>query len=438
VTTVPDRPRILCVAEDFPWPSRDGYRIRLSHIVRALSEVGELDLFAATRRPDDPQPVPADVKLARLKTVPAPRLLPLDAALLARTLSSPLPKRILWHDWNAARQELRRWAAPAYDLVWYGHPDSMAGFGRVPARVTILDADNLEYMRERSLRDAHLRSLASLLLAPRASPAFVREVRSRVKGVVSSTVDGRRWRRLQRGLSEQADAVVVCSELDRRRLGAPNAVVIPNGYEEPDLVPARSERANAMLMIGRFPYPPNSDGARFFVEEIFPRVRAQIPDATVRLVGRDDGLLEDLRGVEGVTITGEVPDVADELARARAVVVPLRAGSGTRLKVLEAFAFRVPVVATSLGCEGLDAVPGKHLLVADDPEQFARSCIRLLTDDAMHDRMTEDAWSLFESRYRWEDIRRSVCQLAMSTIDRPAAASVTAASRRLPVRPGTG
>jgi polysaccharide biosynthesis protein PslH len=432
------RPRILCVAEDFPWPPRDGYRIRLSNVVTALSQVGELELFAANRRPDEPRPLPADVELARVEVVPAPNLLPIDARLLVRTLASPLPKRILWHDWSLARRRLREWAVLPYDLVWYGHPDSRAGFGAVPARTTVLDADNLEDMRERSLRDAHLRTLRSLLAAPRPSAEFVRDVRARAKGIASSTLDARRWRALQRRLAAEADAVVVCSELDRRRLGAPNAVVIPNGYKEPGAPPARADRGEAMVMVGRFAYPPNADGARFFVREILPRIRQRIPDATVRLVGRDEGLLEDLRRVNGVTITGEVPDVSDELGRARAVVVPLRAGSGTRLKVLEAFAFRVPVVSTALGCEGLEVTPDGHLLVADEPSAFAEACVRLLRDDALHDRIALEALSLFESRYRWEDIRRSICELASSVIERSASGPVTPRGGRLPARPGTG
>jgi glycosyltransferase involved in cell wall biosynthesis len=432
------RPRILCVAEDFPWPSRDGYRIRLSNVVKALSEVGELELFAANRRPDEPRSIPADLELARVEVVPAPKLLPVDARLLARTLSSPLPKRVLWHDWTAARRRLRDWSALRYDLVWYGHPDSRAGFGPVPAGATILDADNLEDMRERSLRDAHLRSLGSLLAAPRPSAEYARDVRSRVKGIVSSTLDARRWRALQGRLATEADAVVVCSELDRRRLGAPNAVVIPNGYEEPSASRARPGRGDAMVMIGRFAYPPNADGARFFVREILPRIRERLPDAAVRLVGRDEGLLEDLRYLDGVTVTGEVPDVSDELARSRVAVVPLRAGSGTRLKVLEAFAFGVPVVSTALGCEGLDAVSGRHLLVADRPQEFADACVRLLSEDTLHERITGEAWSLFESRYRWEDIRRSISELASSVIDRSAVRPVTARAGHRPARPGTG
>jgi glycosyltransferase involved in cell wall biosynthesis len=213
------------------------------------------------------------------------------------------------------------------------------------------------------------------------------------------------------------DAVVVCSELDRRRLGASNAVVIPNGYDEPASLPERSPSDNSMIMIGRFTYPPNADGAKFFVREILPRVRAQVPDAHVRLIGRDDGHLDDLRGVQGVEVTGEVEDVAEELGRARIAVIPLRAGSGTRLKVLEAFAYQVPVVSTSLGCEGLDVTANRHLLVGDSPDTFANACVTLLTNDELRERVADDAQALFESRYRWVDIRGQIGDLVHSLTD---------------------
>jgi polysaccharide biosynthesis protein PslH len=410
------RPRILVVAGDFPWPARDGYRIRLGHIVRALAQIGDVDLFAASRGEEDVSDVPGDVELARCKVVPTPRLLPLTAGLLARTLASSQPKRLLWHDWDSVRRRLDAWASPPYDLAWYGPWDTMAGLGSVEARHVILDADNLEDMRERSLRAAHSRDLRSLLEHPKPTTAYLRDVGAHAKGIASSTVDARRWGSLQHRLAGQADAVQVCSELDRRRLGTRNAVVIPNGYDDPGVGEPPSPAGNVMMMIGRWPYPPNSDGARFYVREILPRIRAHVPDATIRLVGRGAGHLDSLRGIPGVEIVGEVPDVADELARARLVVVPLRAGSGTRLKVLEAFAFRVPVVSTSIGCEGIDAVPGTHLLVADRPDDFAQACIRLLTDDDLHHGVARDARMLFESHYRWDDIRQSVSHLVGSVV----------------------
>ena len=400
------RPRILCLADAFPWPARDGYRIRMNHIIRALAQAGSVDLLAVTRSPDGGAAPPADIPLARWTVATAPPR-PVDARLLARTLATRHPRRILWRDWAPARRELERWSDGPYDLVWYSHADTLAGLGRVPARAAVLDTDNLEDMRLRSLRAAHLRGLRALLSRPRASAELGRELRYRVGGALA-TFDASRWERLQHRLAGQVDATVVCSALDARRLGVANAEVIPNGYEQPTVEAGGSAPDNVMSMVGLFHYGPNQDGARFFVQEVLPRVRARVPNASVRFVGRHDGHLGDLDQAAGVELTGEVEDVPTELARARVVIVPLRAGSGTRLKVLEAFACRVPVVSTSLGCEGLELTPDRHLLVADEPSSFANACIRLLSDDGLHDRVSREALSLFESRYRWRDIRRQI------------------------------
>lgn len=412
IATVQRRPRILCLADAFPWPARDGYRIRMNHIIRGLAEAGAVDLFAVSRsRPDSVSP-PDDVALERWKVTTAPPRR-VNARLLAETLAGSLPRRVLWRDWTAARHELERWAVGPYDLVWYSHGDTLAGLGPVAARAAIFDTDNLEDMRLRSLRAAHLGGLRALLARPRPSAEFRRELRYRLTGL-AATFDARRWERLQHRLAGQVDATVVCSELDKRRLGVDNALVIPNGYEEPAVSANGSSRDNVMSMVGLFHYGPNQDGARFFVREVLPRVRAQIPDATARFVGRHDGHLGDLGEADGVELTGEVEDVATELAHARVAIVPLRAGSGTRLKVLEAFACRVPVVSTSLGCEGLELTPDRHLLVADEPAAFANACVELLSDNTLHDRVTREAWSLFESRYRWQDIRRQIQGLVAS------------------------
>jgi polysaccharide biosynthesis protein PslH len=410
------RPRILCVSDVIPWPARDGYRIRLSHVLHALAQTGTVDLFAAGRgaAATAAAEIPDDLPLRRIKVSSAPAA-PLTAPLLARTLAGPLPRRVLWRTWLSARRELRAWAEPAYDLVWYSHADALAGLGPVAAAASVLDIDNLEDMRLRSLRAAHLRGLRSALTHPGRSADLATEARYRVAGSIA-TFDARRWTRLQRRLADQVDAVLVCSDLDQRRLGAPNAVVIPNGYDEPATHANGSSGRNVMSMVGLFHYGPNSDGARFFVDEVLPRVRTRIPDAGVRFIGRHDGHLGDLADRDGVVVTGEVESVAGALGGTRVVVVPLRAGSGTRLKVLEAFASRMPVVSTTLGCEGLDVVPGRHLLIADTAEGFADACTALLSDDSLHEQVSAEGFALFQSQYRWQDIGQRIGELVQSLV----------------------
>lgn len=400
------RPRILCLADVFPWPARDGYRIRLSHMLRALQEIGDLHLFAAERGEADLGALPEVRRPARLQAVKAPPR-PLTPALAARTLAGDrLPRRVLWRDWRRARVQLQAFAQPPYDLAWYSHSDSLAGLGPVPARASVLDTVDLEDVRLRSLRRAHLRGLAEALRHPFAEPVAA-ELRYRALGA-ASTHDARRWARLQRRLAGDVDATVVCSELDRDRLGVANARVIPNGCEEPATIAGDGAGRAEMAMVGLFHYGPNTDGARFFAQRVLPLVRESVPEAELRLIGRHDGHLAAVEARDGVALTGPVPDVSAELARARIAVVPLRAGSGTRLKVLEAFACGLPVVSTALGCEGIGAIDGSHLLVADEPERFAQSCVRLLRDEPLRARLRANARGLFEAGYRWSEIRGRV------------------------------
>jgi len=141
------------------------------------------------------------------------------------------------------------------------------------------------------------------------------------------------------------------------------------------------------------------DAADWFVREIAPRVRAQVADAEVRLVGRPTPGVERLHAPPAVTVVGRVDDMDPELERADLVVVPVRYGSGTRVKILEAFAHRIPVVSTTVGAEGLDVEDGRHLLIADDPDTFAARCRRLLTDSGLRHQLVEAGERLFEDRY---------------------------------------
>jgi glycosyltransferase involved in cell wall biosynthesis len=242
-------------------------------------------------------------------------------------------------------------------------------------------------------------------------------------------IDEGRWAAWQRRVAAAVDAVIVCSDTDRARLGVDNAVVIPNGYEPPDPLPSRPDgrAAPRFTMVARCTYGPNIDAAWFFADSVFPRIRATLPDAEFRIVGAFDFRLAELTTRPGVTLTGEVPDPAPELAATDVVVTPVRFGSGTRIKVIEAFAHRIPVVSTTLGCEGLGVVDGVHALVADDAARFATACTRLLEDRALAARLTTSAHALFCDRYQAQDVQRAIVDLARATVELPT--GVTHANR---------
>jgi glycosyltransferase involved in cell wall biosynthesis len=197
------------------------------------------------------------------------------------------------------------------------------------------------------------------------------------------------------------DRVYVCSEQDRnelqRRAGRRRAgiVVLPNVVRlPPDPPPAPRSSRPTILYLGTFGYFPNVDAAVWLCREILPVIRKQSPGPEVRA----------LRHIPEVEFVGEVPDIAPWYARADLVVVALRAGGATRIKLLEALAYRRPVVSTSIRAEGLDLVDDEHLLIADRGRHFGQQCLRLLGDAGLAARLAEAGRRRVEQRYSLQDL----------------------------------
>jgi len=147
-----------------------------------------------------------------------------------------------------------------------------------------------------------------------------------------------------------------------------------------------------LLFLGSLDYLPNEDAVVHFCNTILPLLQSTSNSVTLRVVGtRPSDQVRACGNIPGVTVVGPVRDLGPEYARARVMIVPLRAGSGTRIKILEAFSYGVPVVTTSAGSEGLDLENGCQLLVADTPEGFAAACLRLFTDDVLAETLTHNA-----------------------------------------------
>jgi glycosyltransferase involved in cell wall biosynthesis len=200
---------------------------------------------------------------------------------------------------------------------------------------------------------------------------------ARIAGIEASLLELR--------IQRKADIISVCSEVDRTRLvsrrGHATVVVIPNSFPRVEALPLRPVGPVAkLLFLGTMSYSPNEDAILYFCQEIYPRIRARYRRAIgLTIVGRRPSanvlaLAED----PSITVTGGVDFVEPYYDEADLVVAPIRFGGGTRIKILEALSFRRPVVATTLGAEGLDLKRGRDLEVADDPENFADICVTLL------------------------------------------------------------
>lgn len=390
--------RVLVVADEYPWPARSGYRLRLAEVVRTLSAGAQVDLLVAVL-PSAParEPAPACVRSC---TVVAAGVLPGGRVRRAgRWLLGGRPRALSWRDWGAVRTAAAGLLAEPYDLVWFSHAAAHVALGDLVTGPRVVDLDNLEGFLLRHRRGAR----------EQAGPA------ARALDLADA-LDERRWHRLERGVADGTRTVAVCSELDRGRLGAgPGVVVVPNGYSPAEPPAPRTPAPDpVLLLVGLLTYAPNLDAARYAGAEVLPRLRRSVPGARLRVVGRydDPRQVAPLTALEAVTVVGEVPAVGPELAAAAVAVVPVRFGGGTRIKVLEAFAHGVPVVSTTVGCEGLDVVAGVHLLVADDADAFAAACAQLLVDPALRDRLVEQARALWHERYRWEVVRPAITAAA--------------------------
>jgi sugar transferase (PEP-CTERM/EpsH1 system associated) len=176
--------------------------------------------------------------------------------------------------------------------------------------------------------------------------------------------------------------------------------VIPNcvnltSYNEVQEIP----QPNSLIFTGAFSFYPNYEAMVWFLQEIYPRIQADVPNVRLTITGHHAN--HPLPPASNVTLTGFVDDVRPFIAGAWASVVPLHIGGGTRLKILEAMALRTPVVATSKGAEGLDVQAGRHLLLADSPESFAQEVIRLLKEPSLRQQLADQAYELVRTKYDW-------------------------------------
>jgi len=233
-------------------------------------------------------------------------------------------------------------------------------------------------------------------------------------------VEHRAWRRAylrhqsklmeksEREWCERLALNVVVSDHDRALLEeiAPAArfAVVPNGVDTEEFQPSAA-RGHGVAHVGGLTWFPNLDALEFFGREILPHLRAVNPHVPVRWVGSASPAQQRRYGAEfGVEITGYVDDVRPFMHDAACHVVPLRAGGGTRVKILNSWAMGKPVVTTSIGCEGLEAVDGENVLIRDDPKAFAQAVLAVLDDDALRRRLGRAGRATAERLYSWDRI----------------------------------
>jgi glycosyltransferase involved in cell wall biosynthesis len=225
-------------------------------------------------------------------------------------------------------------------------------------------------------------------------------------------LQARRMFEWEKTVCQRASHVVAVSEVDERtmqtRFGIQHISSVPTGvdlafFERPDSAAARHD----LVFVGSMDWMPNVDGMRWFLDEVFPLIRARKPECRIAIVGRQPPPSLLAEQTTHITVTGTIPDVRPFLWQSSVSIVPLRIGGGTRLKIFEAMAAGTPVVSTTVGAEGLPVTHGDTIRIADSAAEFAAECLALLENRETRERMVAQALELLGAKFSWEQVTGS-------------------------------
>lgn len=378
--------RILFLAQRVPFPPNRGDKITTYHEIAHLAREHEVSVACFADGQEDLANVGGLASLTQ--TIEAVPLAPMAARLRALlALASKTPLTVAYFNDPELHRRVRALArSQRFDAVIV-YSSSMAQFVEsltdVPRIMQFADLDSLKWQHySESLR-------------------FPRSWLYRL--------EARRLLAYERHIATTFDHSLLCTPREVRDFHRliPDAPVscVGNGVDLEYFQPmtAVKKKPNSLIFTGVMDYFPNVDAVLWFCQEVFPRLRQQVPDVTFTICGsKPQKEVQALANLPGVIVTGRVPDVRPYLAEARVCVIPLRIARGIQNKLLEAMAMGLPTVATTAAYDGIDAVRDADLLVADEPDLFAAQVARLLLDETLGQKMGQAARAAVEKNYRWE------------------------------------
>jgi polysaccharide biosynthesis protein PslH len=405
------RPSVLAVTSEMPWPLDSGGHLRSFHLLRTFTERFDVRLVVPTTGGDQAASAALEAVGVAVHLVPVGPRKPLAEAMkVAGTLLRREPYVMFGrHRRDAVARALAAEAARIRpDVLYLDHLDSFVYADTVPDVPIVLDLHNV-YSR-----------LAARAAGDRAG-LFRRPFLAGQARLLA---------RQEQLAARRAHTIMAVSDEDARyfaAFGGARVVMVPNGVDCSAFASGLNGRPwpPSLLYVGALDWPPNASAARLLAAEILPAVRQRIPAAHLTIVGKNPPpeVLALARTQPHVEVAANVRDVVPYFRGAHVLAVPLEAGGGTRLKILEAFATGLPVVSTPVGCEGIDAAHGQHLLVADRA-QFADAIVQALLDPAAARERAARAQELARQHYDWSAVgRRAIDAVACASaaIGRPAA-----------------
>ncbi len=392
--------KILFISENFPYPLDSGGRIRSYHIMKGLSQEHDVTLVTTIEREQQRQYLPELENVChevRAVSTAEETRFALGLKLL-KSLVSPTPIVVERHYAPEVSREIQRLLTDtAFDVVHFDHLDASFYLSCVPEGVkTVLDEHNIVSNQVKTSIAAEHNHLKKWYMQFQLGKTL----------------------RYESETCPKMNQCFVCSDIDKDYLldMAPDAAVttIPNGVDL-DYFGDRSwfdsarhaQEPYSIVFVGMLDYGPGGVAIRYFCQEILPLLQRRIPGIRFYVIGQNPPTyLKTLaaQNPDNIVLTGRVDDIRPYVARSKVFVVPLRSGSGTRLKILDAMAMGIPVVSTSIGAEGLEVESGQHILLADTPETFSEAVLRLLQDEPFAVVIRENARQFVSETYSWNTI----------------------------------
>ena len=425
--------QILFLTQILPYPPDAGPRVKTWNVLRYLVCRGHEIHLASFIRPEEQAHLGAVFDLcASVSTVPILRSRPVDLLAWLRSYVSGRPFLVERDDVRDMRELVQRIMASKGVEAIHADQLTMAQFA--------LEANGLSGANGHNPQltfDAH-----------NAVWTIVERMKQQLPALLGPVIDleSRRTKAYEGQIVRAFDRTLAVSEPDRAALIQASASgsngngtlnidgfiasrisVVPIGVDTKQLNPIpRPDHSKSILTLGTLHYPPNADGVRWFAREVLPLIRDQVPDSALTIIGANPprDLHRLARNSDGaIDVMGYVPDLTPHLETAAVMVVPVRVGGGMRVRILEGFARGIPMVATSLGLEGIEAKSERHILVADTPAEFAGAVVRLLQDRQLQEEMTASARLLVERKYDWRRVLAPLDEIYCPAVNRADAAS---------------
>jgi polysaccharide biosynthesis protein PslH len=383
-----------------PYPPDTGGKIRSYHLLRALAARFDVDLFSVHHGAE-----PATETISALREY--------CCQVVCLGVEKPWRTRDRWR---------RVLAALPRSVDFFHTPDSLSLADRYlrTGQYDAVVADEI-CMNPYAELAPHLPRVMARQKVDHLHYVEMAKARPWGSDRVLDSLEALRLRRYEQAKMPYYQAFLACSEHDAEIIGrdAPNAraLVIPNGVDLGTFASSNKPESDEqiLLYVGSMNYYPNIDAMKFFFETMYDRLIQALPTLRVQIVGHSPPPeIRQLARRPGVEVVGGVPDMRPYLDAATVFMVPLRLGGGTRLKIVEAMARRLPVVSTSVGAEGLDIHPGRDILIADDAVPFAGEVLRLFADAELRAHLGEGG-SRLAARYDWKELMRPFADLVEVT-----------------------